>query len=411
MKLLRVAPLEEAIEQLYKESVNGGLCVQTELCPISDAGGRVLAQDVYASEDVPGFFRSTVDGVAVRSRDTGGASEGLPAFLKRTDEIEMGRAASRRLHAGECQEISTGGMLPDGADAVVMIENTEQFTEEVIGIYEAVASGWNTIGPSDDCRKGQRVLRAGRTLRSSDIGLCSALGIGEVSVCRPWRIALFSTGDELVPTEQRPAPGQIRDVNSAALDAETRRQGFSVTGCRLIADQPELLREGVRAAMNQADFVVISGGSSKGKKDSTAQIIDELASTGAFTHGIAVRPGKPTILGFDAPTRTGLIGLPGHPVAALLLFRLIVGELWVRYTGGAREAIPHGRWGKMAVNVAASPGRKTFQLVRFREDGLVVPVLGASGLIRTMSEADGYIVLEINDEGVRADESVWVYAL
>lgn len=220
-----------------------------------------------------------------------------------------------------------------------------------------------------------------------------------------------------MPPEALPLPGQVRDVNSAGLLGEALAWGFDVAGIEVVCDSQDVLTDKVRSAMKECDVVVISGGSSQGKKDATEAVIDSLTSSGSFTHGLAVKPGKPTIIGFDEPTECAVIGLPGHPVAALLLFRIIVGGIWKRLTGSAEVEKEIAADAVMASNIAASPGRKTFQLVTLDyehidlETGLpqAVPVLGKSGLIRTLSAADGYIVMDVNDEGLCRGERVKVH--
>ena len=413
MELLKVDRLEEAKEKLLFFVSETGL--KTETVPVCESYGRILAEDMICGEDIPGFPRSTVDGYAVRASDTGGASEGLPVFLKIVGEVCMGEEAGMHLGPGECVYVPTGGMVPCGADAMVMAEYCEPFGEGQIAVYNSVSPGRNMVQASDDMYCGQKVLKRGRSIRPQDMGVLSSIGKTQVPVYRPWSVAILSTGDEIIDPSMKPKKGQVRDVNTFGLFGEARKYGFPVVDFGVVCDDENCLRERVRTAMERADVVAISGGSSLGKKDATARIMDELASSKAFTHGLAVKPGKPTILGYDAPTGTILAGLPGHPVAALLLFDQLIGGLWNALTGMDKTEKKLPVPAVLTSNVAASPGRKTYQLVRLLKGGdeqlLAEPVFGKSGLIRTMSEADGYIILDVNDEGANRGQQVQVYLL
>ncbi|MDD6816221.1 MAG: molybdopterin molybdotransferase MoeA, partial [Firmicutes bacterium] len=402
---------------------------------------------------VPGFHRSTVDGYAVRSSDTGGASESLPVFLKVIGEVEMGKAAEMTVGPGECVYVPTGGMVPAGADAMVMVEYCEGFGTPLHGsglnesghdrgqagaaaagggagagavpaclqmaVSCSVSAGANMVMAGDDMAEGQQVLQRGRRIRPADLGVLSAIGRTEALVYRPWKLSILSTGDEIVAPDRVPGPGQVRDVNTYGLYGQALEYGFQVVRMEVVCDDPAELEAKAASAMADSDLVVLSGGSSQGKKDATAEIIKNLASSGVLTHGLAVKPGKPTILGYDEVQKAALIGLPGHPVAALILFREIVGGLWERLTGMSETEKKPAMAGIITVNLAASPGRKTLQLVtvddRKRDPmtglPLVMPVWGKSGLIRTMSQADGYIVMEVNDEGIQKGTQVEVHLL
>lgn len=426
MKLLKVDTLEAALDKLENAmrsgeagGVYGAGMPETEWVPVLKALDRIAAEDVLCSEDLPGFDRSTMDGYAVVARDTQGAGESIPVFLDMVGEVEMGQLPEFTLSSGQCAYVPTGGLLPHGTDAVAMVEYCQPFGADKIAVYSPLSSGHNMVHAGDDVRCGDSLMQRGRRIRPSDMGLLSAAGKTEIKVYKPWKIYIISTGDEIVPPEAMPSPGQVRDVNSAGLMGEALSQGFDVAGLEVVCDSQAVLTDKVRSAMKECDVVVISGGSSQGKKDVTEAVIDSLTSSGAFTHGLAVKPGKPTIIGFDEPTECAVIGLPGHPVAALLLFRLIVGGIWKRLTGMAEIEKEIAVDAVMASNIAASPGRKTFQLVTLdyehadTETGLpqVVPVLGKSGLIRTMSAADGYVVMDVNDEGLCRGERVKVHLL
>jgi len=419
MKLLNVDLLETALEKLEKAMTGAGKnIIETEPVAVHNSLGRILAEDVYSAENIPGFSRSTMDGYAVVSADTAGAGENMPVFLEVKGEVEMGKAAPGSICSGQCMYVPTGGMIPEGADAVAMVEYCQPFGENQVAVYSPLSYGRNMVLAGDDVAEGEKLLSRGRRIRPADVGLLCAAGKDIIETYRPWSVYIISTGDEIVMPWETPGPGQVRDVNTYGIIAEAERIGLEVAGWDIVRDDEEALRECAARAMKEADFVCISGGSSQGKKDATEAIIDGLASSGAFTHGLAVKPGKPTILGFDGPSGTVLAGLPGHPAAALLLFREIVGGIWQRFTGMETAEKKITVPAVMSANVAASPGRRTYQLVELDyrtscEIGLTgaVPVLGKSGLIKTLSRADGYIIIDVNDEGVRKGQQVSVHIL
>lgn len=432
MELLKVDTIEDAMEKLVgcaagavsldlEGSCRTGLPMDTEEVGIFSLPGRVLAEDIVSGEMVPGFNRSTVDGYAVRAFDTGGASESLPAFLRVTGEVAMGCDASGlNVGPGECVYVPTGGMVPAGADAMVMVEYCEAFGADQMAVYSSVSAGNNMVMAGDDIGCGQLVLQRGRKVCPADLGVLAAIGRTSALVYKPWKIVILSTGDEIIDPAKSPNPGQIRDVNSYGLYGLAMEYGFDVLGFQVVEDDADVLKQRVAMAMKTADLVIISGGSSQGKKDATASIIDSLASSGVLTHGLAVKPGKPTILGFDEPSRTALIGLPGHPVAAMILFKEVAGGLWEILTSQRCLQQRPSVEGIITANVAASPGRKTWQLVKVdfagQRDGdtglpYVTPVWGKSGLISTLSEAGGYIVIDRNDEGVNRGEQVRVWLI
>lgn len=410
MKLLQVDTVAQAREKL-KQALQGQE-VKTLRIPVREALGKVLAEDVYAAEDVPGFDRSTVDGYAVRSADTSGASESLPTFLEITGEVEMGGAPAHGIGPGECMYIPTGGMLPLGADAVVMVEYCELFSDTEAAVYASVPSGGNIVRRGDDLRKGEAALLKGTALRPQEIGLLSALGRQTVETVKPWGITIISTGDELIPSNGEMRPGKVRDINTHCLQAAARKAGLEIRGSYVLRDERELLRRTVQEAMEESDIVVVSGGSSKGRKDETASVISELAGGELLTQGLALKPGKPTILGYDGATETILLGLPGHPAAAMIVFQLLIGWMW-EDRSGQRPSWPVPA--SLTVNIPAAPGRAVCQTVRLVADGdgtrKAVPVFGRSGLISTLTEADGYIMIPENKEGLKKGETVDVFLL
>jgi len=414
MELLKVDTIEEALKKLLSYAGgNNGIPLKEERVSVRDGFNRILARDIESDEDVPGFMRSSVDGYAVCAMDTSGAGEKIPTFLKIVGEVFMGQEPEFEIEPGTCAYIPTGGMLPKGADSVVMTEFCERFGKDKVAIYESTSLGRCVVNPGDDVKKGQIVLKRGRKLRAEDIGLLSSLGITEIDVFSPWNISIISTGDEVIRPEEKPKLGQVRDINSYALEVASKEYGFK-TKVIYCEDDREKLSDIVKLEKKESDMVLLSGGSSQGKKDETSNILDEISTSGVFTHGLSVKPGKPTILSYDEEDRTALIGLPGHPVAALTLFRLIAGGLWEELTN-SRENGRKYVYGRITTNLPASPGRKTYQLIKITGEEsdypLVSPVLGKSGLIRTMSEADGYIEIDVNCEGINKGQVVKVYYL
>jgi molybdopterin molybdotransferase len=409
VKLLYVDKFGEAREKLLDAAL--ALPLEHEELPFEEALGRILAVDVAAPGPVPSFDKSTVDGYAVRASDTAGAGENLPAFLELIGEVVMGQEATGRLEPGQCMAVATGGMVPAGADSVVMTEYAEPFPPSQIAVYDAVSPGRNLIRAGEDVDEGTVLLTRGTFLRPQEIGLLASMGVTNVSVYRPWRVSVLSTGDELVPAWTAPKPGQIRDSNSYSLCAQCARTGFDLVRWGVLADDEEILRTAVREAMGDSDLVLVSGGSSQGKKDCTAKVLDECGSPGVFTHGIAIKPGKPTILGLDRDSRTLLLGLPGHPVAAMLIYELFVDWIWKQRTG-VRTGAPLGA--VLTTNLPGGEGRTLCQLVRLASgDGrtLAEPVFGNSGLLASLVQADGYLLLEENREGLPAGSAVDVHRI
>ena len=411
MELFKVDKLNTAVEKLYDECIKSNFIINNELIKIEDAYDRILYEDIKSTEDVPNFDKSVVDGYAVIASDTSGATETIPTFLEVISEGQMGVEQNSVLTSGKCTYVPTGGMLPKNADAVVMIEHTENFTNNKISIYSAVASGKNVVKKSDDIKKDSVILKKGRKITTGDIGLLASLGIYEISVYKKLNVCIISTGDEVESHTKKNIPiAKIRDANSNMLIAECKKYGFNVVSRYLIKDNEKELEEVVRSEKNKVDIIIMSGGSSKGKKDFSESIIEKNSTTGILTHGIAIKPGKPTITAYDNNTNTILIGLPGHPTAAVILFRFLVVKLYEKLTT-SHFVNTKTCLGKLTENIPASPGRETIQLTIVDEDYNVTPVLGRSALVKNLSIANSYIIIEIDNEGYNKNDYIKVYYL
>jgi molybdopterin molybdotransferase len=380
----------------------------TEPVSLGDARGRVLGADVVATADLPGFARSIVDGFAVRAASTFGASEGSPALLSVAGEVEMGRTAEGSVGPGEAVRIPTGGMLPAGADAVVMVEHTEAIDSSTIEAARAVAPGGNVIQADEDVAEGQVVLERGVLLRSQELGLLAALGVDRVTVHRRPVVAILSTGDEVVPAGQEPGPGQVRDVNSHTLAAQVEACGGVARKLGIVLDDFDAFLAIVRSALEEADLLLVSGGSSVGTRDLTIDVLGALPDSEVLIHGVSIKPGKPTIL-----ARVGskaVWGLPGHVASAMVVFEVLV-RRFVERIGGLERPRPRGlARARLSRNVSSMHGRTDFVRVRLRGDE-ASPVLGRSGLIRTMVEADGLVEIPRDSEGLDAGAAVEVRLL
>ena len=406
MKLLTVDTLEQAREKLCEKVKH--LPLKTEFVPLEKAHNRILAENIFAPNDIPGFRRATVDGYAVLAADTTGAGESIPVFLKHAGAVHMGKSADFSIRAGDCADVPTGGMLPDGADAVVMLEFCESAGKN-IAVCEAVAPGAGVAEIGEDMQSGELLLTKGRRIRPQEIGLMAAAGITNINVFSPLRLTLISTGDELIPVEQNPAPGKIRDINTHALKALALKRGYSIVSAQLIPDNKEHLEKAIKEALVFSDVVAISGGSSQGEKDHTASVINQIAKPGVFTHGLALKPGKPTILGWDEESLTLFAGLPGHPVSAMVVFELILGWLYDKHFNLAPPLpVP----ATISSNLPGAPGRTVCQPVILTLEGFTYyaePVFGKSGMITTLSNANGYIIIDLNKEGLKKGEPVLVH--
>lgn len=394
----KVIRYEEAL-QLLKEALPPRRAVRL---PLTACTGRRLSHAVISPESLPAFSRSSVDGYALKAEDTYGASEGLPAIIDLRVEILMGERAEVKLGPGQCAWIPTGGVLPHGCDAVVMVEHTEIVDETTVLIHRPVSPGENVMFTGEDTMKGKMLFAAGHTIRAVDIGILAALGLSELMVESPYRVGVISSGDELIAIEQKPEIGQVRDVNRYTITAELHNLGATVTTYPIIPDQREALNQVLHQACEENDLVFLSGGSSVGVKDMSLEVMLGLPDARLLFHGLAVKPGKPTL----AVEAGGclVLGLPGQPVSAQMIFMTVCAPV----LGGSLRPMVQGQ---LAENVVSQAGRDDFvpvRLERSTDQIMVNPVLGKSGLIGILATADGYIHIPFQEQGKVAGSLVEV---
>ena len=375
-----------------------------ETISVGEALRRVPARPVTAPHPLPGFDRSTVDGYAVRAADTYGVSEGLPGYLTVTGAVLMGTEPDIGVAPGCAMSMPTGGALPRGADAVVMIEYTAETMPGTIEVVRPVAPGDGMVRADEDARIGQEIIPDGRVLRPQDLGMLAAAGVTSVRVQVRPVVTIFSTGDEVVPPEtQALKPGQVRDATAAALAALVEDAGGTPVLGGIIPDDPAALEEALRAALESSDVIVISAGSSVGARDETATAVARLGAPGIWCHGLAIKPGKPTLLAECGGVP--VIGLPGNPRSALVVFRLI-GMPVIRQVGGCTVPPPEpSARARLSRDLASATGRLDVVQVKVSE-GMATPVFGLSALLSVLTAADGYIVIPEEATGLDAGTEV-----
>ena len=371
--------------------------------PLADADGMVLACDIVSDEFVPDFDRSTVDGYAVNSKEVFGCSDAIPALLTLLGEVAAGENPKKEWITGGCFYVPTGGALPKGTDAMVMIEYAERFSDGTIAIYKPSAPGQHIIFRGDDIKAGSTVAKRGTPITIKEIGALCALGIMQVPVYVKPKIGILSTGDELVPADQKPLGGQIRDVNGPMLQSAVKQAGGEPVFYGIVKDEYELLYESVQKAIGECDMLLLSGGTSVGSKDATQLVIQALGEV--MVHGIAIKPGKPTIVG--QIQNKPVFGLPGHPLAAYFMYMVFVREL-IQKMGGyvpqvKTEVATLGR------TIPSNEGREECVPVMLdAKSRVAMPVTGKSGLITTLLNTDGYIRIGRDCEGLAKGSQIEV---
>lgn len=446
MKLLKVDTVKEVKDKLKIYFDAEGFEPPFESVPLRDAVHRYLAEEIRSDTDIPQFTRSVVDGFAVIAKDTYGTGESSPVFLDVIGAVEMGRPCDIRLKPEQTVYVPTGGMLPAGSDAVVMIEYTESLDEKTIAVYKPAAPNSGVMNRGDDFKKGQVLFRRGHRITVKDVGMLAAIGKEQVNVFKKPRVSILSTGDEIVDITENPKPGEVRDINSYTIAAFAEATGALIRFIEKVPDVEHQLRNALEGALAESDIVLLSGGSSAGNKDMTAEIIDSMGKPGVVTHGVAMKPGKPTIIGIieNSPPETGstpsglskngpaggsdtgymrnklVVGLPGHPMAAIVAYDIIVNDFMRKYCFRNDEE-PIRLTARITENIHAGEGRETYQLVSLKRTGresqrgnlsepewIAEPIHAKSGSISQLMLADGYVRISSLSEGVKVNSSVEV---
>lgn len=398
MRFLKLVSAETAAETL----LDMGERLPEEMVPLSQVYGRVLSVSIASPENIPGFTRSVKDGYAVRSADTIGAAEQKPKLLKLTGKILMGQNSSGSLEEKTTKYIPTGGVMPEGADAMVMQESTE-LVGDLVMVKWPVNPGADVLRADEDFSKGEMVFPAGTRLSAQMTGVLAAFGIDPVPVVRRPKVGIISTGDELVPPSSQLLPGQIRDANSTLLLSYLREFGAVPVFYGIVPDRAEALTEVLRRAAAECDLVLVSGGSSKDERDVTAGVIASLGSV--HIHGVSVSPGKPMIIGSCGGTP--VIGLPGHPASVYMISRVFVTPLLRKMIGEpSRNRTVRA---VLSMSFPSERGREDLVRVKLCPDGSAEPCLGKSGLLNTLVKSDGYIRVPAGLDGHEAGEEVEVY--
>lgn len=385
----------------------------SEIVETRNALNRVTAAAVAAPYSLPSFNRSTVDGFAVKAQDTYGASESLPCYLNKVGEVMMGREPEFSVNSTECALIHTGGMLPQGTDAVLMLEYSQITGINEIEIMRSAAVGENVIRIGEDIKQGEELVPSGKRIREAEIGGLMAMGITEISVIKIPKIGIISSGDEIVPPENNLSPGQVRDINSYSLFAIIEQNSCDPIMYGIVPDNPEDLLATASRALSECDMVLITAGSSVSHRDITAQVINQLGEPGVLVHGVNIRPGKPTILGIC--NKKAVIGLPGNPVSAFVISKLFVVPILERVSGISYQRHVPMINAELTVNLSSQSGREDWVPVKLtlQDSGILnaEPVFGKSNLIFTLVKCDGLVCIPADETGIGAGEKVEVQLL
>ncbi len=385
--------------------------VGEEILPLDQCVGRILSQDIVSQTDLPAFNRATMDGYAVPARSTFGASESMPALFRIVGAVDMGEVPEVSVRPGEAVQIATGGMLPDGADSVVMVEHTQTLDEHTLEVFKSAAPLQHVMEVGEDFRGEEQVLPKGSRIRPQEMGVLAALGVSQVPVFRQPIVAIISSGDEIVPVEQTPDLSQVRDVNAHTLAGLIRISGGVPLHLGIARDNFDELHVLLKNALAESDMVLISGGSSVGTRDFTVDVVQALPEAEILVHGVSISPGKPTIL---ARSKTKAIwGLPGQVTSAMVVFHTMIHPMLQRIAGFSEGQADraHEVSAVLSRNLASVQGREDYvrvRLVQGENQIYAEPILGKSGLIHTMVKADGLIRIDMNSEGLNEGTPVRV---
>ncbi len=382
-----------------------------ESIDLEEGFNRILAKAVTSGENLPPQPRSVMDGYAVKAVDTFGASESMPCYLDITGQVEMGALPEGSVKKGGCFKIATGGFLPDGADSVVMFEHTVPVDETMIEVVKGVGEGTNVIKTGEDISIDEIAIEAGQLLRPQDIGLLAALGEQTISVYPKIRVGILSTGDEIVDHKEKPGPGKIRDINSFTLAGMAEKCGATTTRYGIVSDTREVFFAALEKAIKENDIVLFSGGSSVGVRDLGEQAVDAFGPPGILVHGVALKPGKPVLIGMSG--KKPVFGLPGHPVSALVCFELFVKPAISKLSGKNSESQTVSTiTAKLSRNINSAAGRLDIvrvKIIKQNNEIIADPVMGRSGAISTLSRADGYFIIDESSQGTSQGVLVEVY--
>jgi len=409
-EFLELNPPEKFWQQIKYFLKNKNL--RTENIKLDNALDRILAEDIFSPVNLPPFSRSTVDGYAVKAVDTAGASASMPTYLDIIGSVEIGKNTELKLKGGQAAAIPTGGMIPKEADAVLMIEDTEMIAENMIESFKSLAVGENIVQKAEDIAQGELLFKKGHKIMARDIGALAGLGITEFKVFNKAKISVISTGDELISAEAEAKAGQIRDINSYSITSYLNKIGGDAKKVGIIKDEFNSLKEALKKELDQ-DLVLISGGSSVGIKDMTIELLNSLGEPGVLLHGLAIKPGKPTILAVIEGTI--VIGLPGHPASAWTVNNILAAEI-VRVLNGAKEAAEIGSENqkylikaKLTRNLVSDKGREEYipvKIIKKNDKLFAEPLLAKSSLITNLAYGDAMLKIPRNQEGKDKGEIV-----
>ena len=404
MDFLKVTEIKDIEKLIFKKLPT--LKGTKEVIKLEDSLGRILYEDIRSKENIPEFNRTTVDGYALKSKETLGASQGIPAFFNIIGEVSMGENTTKIINSGEAIYVPTGGMIPEGADSMIMIEYCE-ILDDTLLVHKPVSINENIMLLGEDIKVDEIILEKGTKITPENVGVLASMGIYNLPVFKKIKFSIISTGDELVGENEEYKKGKIRDINSYTLSHAIENFG-EVMEKKIVRDNYETLLEEVKKSIEISDIVIISGGSSAGNYDYTSKVIENQEGGEVFIHGISIKPGKPTIIGKG--NNKLVIGLPGHPISSIVVFNIVVKKLVEKlYFQNNNEEYYYG---ELSHNVRGTPGRTTYQMIKRIDKGnkiIVEPIFGKSGMTTLMTKSSGYIILDTEIEGLEKGSMVRVY--
>lgn len=400
MEFFKSISIDEAIKIASDFAKNYNL--DSETITFDDALGRYCFDDIYSKENIPNFNRSRMDGYGLKSNETIGSSESMPSLFNIVGTVSIGEKPNFKIGSEECAYVPTGGEIPEGANSVIMIENTDIIGDSELLCNKSVAANENITMVGEDIKIGDVVLERGTKLTPFHIGVLASLGIENINIFKKPKVAIISTGDEIVPVSKKTLTGtEIRDINTHCLKAQLKEMGCDIISTNLVKDNYDSLKKSILDVIEKADFVIMSGGSSVGERDYMNMLLKELGEV--YFHGIRIKPGKPVL--FGSINHKAFFGLPGNPVSCSLTCDLIISEFVKALNSNFTLSLK----GKLSINtnIHSAPGKDTFQMIDV-VDGKASPILGRSSMISMMAKAKGYIRISENKEGLYKDEEIEV---